>query len=789
MHLLLRGLKSSPTLEDFDSDWYERHFLLPLRQIVTNSRIVATQSDDFRTLNKRIRFVCETPGESELYDLFYTLFGGDKLPLKSTNETWVTLLWEENKIRGIRNLCERIQKQKTLSNLSFVEGAGLDKCDFLTKVFQFIFRKDQQKLLYDVQMIPSSRGEFISLATPGISIGEHVTPFMLEVLSELGRDLRGTVVHPSITCLQDVIRTRLSGEEVASQINSQVGSIISTSQARGEGFLSVVKQLWPIMRIVPDGADYTAAFRLKQSKMFYFVSKMAGRTGPDDGAVVNNDIAVTAWKSAHEWCIRALIEEVAKRRSLELFKCHEVDPVEFLNEFYDFLTGSFDESLLDQRAIVPDQNGDFKTRGKVYVDKVDDVFKGALFEVTKGLCLKSQLIHPQIKIATTLTMDMKVLGGKIQQAIATNFVQPSYHCSGLGCGYGYGYHNYSSHSAQCQAQYERERAIVEADKWKFSLLLLHVLPAEGTHNFRRNELILRLSSQLFEAECQPMTRKVLNEDLPPEWDPYVVVPCLDKIMTQVENIGTVQGLSTQVRDHYTVLNDLYEVVKYFPSMGNRKIYPNQCGTFCCLSVLKDGSEIPDQLKDALFTLSFEKTNVRESFVDAQCRPHCVIGRMALQSICELIDGCVCEIHEHLGLQSKKGVVQQIGLVYRDWINGKESRCHFKYFGANEESIVWQILVEKRFRDWLAEVIAGGGNVEEIREVMSEYYKQKPVVGSDPGVLAAELRKRRVEGNSGSLGTEIACLVVEIFGSRLPQSLDVKKIARMFEECCEPGKVA
>jgi hypothetical protein len=642
LYRLLRGLQCSPSLEEFDHRWFLSSVIEPYRSVLARYPIVETVHGNRKLFDESgkptVFFIREEapievedefldvePREmldpiSDVYDLYCAYLGSDKLPLKSHNAQWVSRAWEGCGVRTFKDLCQTIENRQTVGKLRSSAIWGFRPFPWLNAVFMHCRRFGLIDQIRSFKIIPNQNELFINLNTPGIIVtfrdtAQRITSFILDVLKEMGTqpDLRSSLVHESITTLDRFLPLKQGRKEISILIDSSAQLKISEWKSRVEpSFGDLVNDIWPILKIIPDGPQYSDRFRTKQANFFLFASSLGNRRGP---SVCNNDLTIEAWANTHESLPRMLTAELAKCQTIRNLPDGIGDHFKWLDRFYEFIQKQVSDIVFRREAIVPDQTGTFRRWTELSTDAIPDVFKSTEFEQV-GLKLREKLLNRNItKIAITNT--------KTMQDVAA-FVDEQFR--------------------ECTSISE-----LSPSHWTFALLLLHILPQKTSSNFYRHANLLKVTQMLFPGDVSSMCVTHLGEkegDLPSAWERPLSL-CLNKVIEMLEVIGTIEDLPRNISQSFEFLDIVFWLLSAF-RMGERaEIYPNQRGIFCRLENFQSDSEIPAELADALLVLSFNQEDIRSSFIDPRCKKALGSHKLdsALEYTCRKLDDCIRVIYE------------------------------------------------------------------------------------------------------------------------------------------------
>jgi hypothetical protein len=663
LYHLLRGLQYSPSVPKLDGTKFMNSVITPYRNILMRYPIVETEVGNRKLFDieggANVYFIRQNDESGTLYDFFRDYVGQDRLPLKRINAPWVKCAWEGCGLRDISALCQAIQQAQSVDRLQLSSVCRFEKLDWLNALILFIQESEDIGLLMKFRIIPNRNLSFISLSTPQIARGSHVTSHMLEILQGLGEDLQPVLVHPSITALDSVISQELSPLDVSQKIDRCAGQLIADHEKSRSAFATIVDALWPILHVLP--ADSSPLCKTQQ-EFFCFISTLAGAKS---SLVSDHDIDDVAWTQTHAWCRGSLVVELTQCGTIGTLQsyCSPESAVAWLNRFYQFMQN---QVALDEACIFPNQNGDFKPKSKLSHDEVPKVFKLPAFEA-HGLLLREKLLYPGITtIKLPRTMTIRDVGAFVERKF----------------------------DAPLPQSWGRPPQV---SPWNLTLLLVHVLPSGKSSNFKRNKNLLELTRSMFAEDVRDMTETILSEDLPGSWT-RPLRDCLQKLIAEIEALDTLEGLKRRVGQTFQFLHSVYDLVKAFDIGANAKLYPDERGKFHHVSELSDGSALPEFLKDALWELSEKKKDVKNRIIDRRCTADIQLlhlKKITIEEICRDIDDCVKAIHKNPDQHENPIFRRHCGRIYEDYIDGKEkAKILFPYFASHKDTLFCVLILGK-----------------------------------------------------------------------------------------------
>jgi hypothetical protein len=278
---------------------------------ITNGKL-STEALLTAKLEVRVLFVRDDEQNQPLYDLYREYFGPSCVPIKDLNAKWVQYVWNKCGLCGLDELCEMIQALKSSQRLEMHPGSRLVPLEWLNAVFQYILACHRRTVLkslklspnqleslnlipdqlLSMKLIPNENRDFVALNHPGIADGKQLTPFALDVLKHFDEDLRGVLVHRSITALDSLLRVKWTPVQLAIAINSCVTQMIFKREHYIKSFELIADSLEPLLQVMPNSLDYSSAFLIRRQNTFELVTTFRHTSLQP---IVNNDLDPVAW--------------------------------------------------------------------------------------------------------------------------------------------------------------------------------------------------------------------------------------------------------------------------------------------------------------------------------------------------------------------------------------------------------------------------------------------------------------------------------------------------------------
>jgi hypothetical protein len=721
LYLLARGLKTAPpTTTNFDRKWFKAEVLKAYRGVLAQFAIIDTDAGRLHLFGQNnpqqsILFVDDP--DDKLYDLYRQVEPPARFPVKQINRQWIHFLWESRNFPFQRtsSLCKWIEAQKSIDKIPFHRSTYATPYAWLNDVYLFL-QKDKPELPQEMAIYPNRNGNFVALRNPDLKDGRTLTDFMIRTLQQLGEDLTPILLHNEITTVD--LPVKCLPDELARNVDKIAESLIrkwsgpSMVLAAGN-FERTVGSLVPILRIVPtDSNCYNEEFLGVRREIAFFASQFCASFGQ---IIENNDFEKVAWSAIDAWFCQNLVYFVSTFKSLSggiLHKMQTDVALSWLNRLYAFITQVDKLGELDKLAILPDLSGAFRKRSELFVDEVPDIFKTKTFE-DHGISISMKLLHKGVQgIQLARTMNIDDVGDFVQK-IFRQFVTERDEQINRNR---YGYYIYGGSRQRFPSETDNDQVhrTYDTKRWKFSLLLLHILPVNSSPEFSKHIRILNFVRVLFADDVSSHSETQLAVELPIAWSTPLTFGC-ERLISAVKALGSLQSIpTTPNRDGCTFLNEFYELLHLFKAGWTAEIYPDQRGKFHRLSDLWDGNEIPDELKDVLFELSDHENDIRTTLVDSRLQfPESdAVRPRELSVACRGIDEHIYRIYKDPMLHSKLVYRENIGKIINSWIARPDAETLFPKTFANKSDIAYKLVYDAKL---LGDMIQFTGDMKVLQE--------------------------------------------------------------------------
>ncbi|PTN09302.1 uncharacterized protein DUF3883 [Mangrovibacterium marinum] len=697
LYLLAKGLKNTPKVErNFNKKWFEENMIAPYREVLKRYAIVETNNGLQKLFTNDKPYIM-IPKDSSLDDqnAIYELAADlipEILPQKEDADNWATFAWKECGLFKVDDLCEFVSNKENTNSLSLSCG----KYEWLNKLLLFIKEKDES-LLKEYELIPNRNGNFVSLNNEAFAEGVDLSDYSVEVLKELGEDIKPILLDTNINSIS--LPVKIDANRIAAIIDDQAKKII------GEKEVSIgekIKRLKPLINTIPaDTSLFSDEFIQKQKLIYKFTEDLFAEISFNETS--NNEILEQAWRSAHKWLITQLMKAVSDLKNLDSLPASIENKVAWINNFIAFVIKEIKEGELDEYAIIPNQNGAFCKKSALKRDNnIPEAFKS---EEAEGfnIQLKKNLLHKGID-AITLPSEINI--DSLIEIINKRFD-------------------------------ETLEFPNKCDRLSFAIFLLHFLPVdEASVLYKTQRSLLDIIRTYYYQRSADFSVKYvdcLNEGIWVKATNKVIFNVTSHIegkenITGLTNFLCMSGKSFDKGDTIIFLNDVFEFLYNSKISTERRIVPNQNGTFANQKDLFFDERIPEELKDIL-TLVDPKNDYRNILAESSlCDAIKPVHQKTVADIADVIDKRIDELYKTPSNWENKGFIEAIEKLMIEWFpkNRFTAKECFKLIYKKKETIEMNVLWSleerqrmQRARSIPAEVmdkfIEHQGNVESIVE--------------------------------------------------------------------------
>lgn len=379
--------------KNIDSEWYESKIQISIRNKVLENKIVRTHENVIIKLKDALIPDCSNKNILEFWEIV-TAFHPSKLPQRKDVKEWNEIIgldarYPKELRYDLSRLLAEISEQKTLNNLSArLNLSDIDTVTWLNRVISFIIASKQIELLDNkYAILPNQYGVF-QLKTK-LRLDENIPDGLKEVVFILGEDWKQELLHLKVTCkLESSYSTRNISERISAIFTEKI-------------HLKLRDAAYLLISYLPNSQDnkniIKPDFLSKRHQIWQF-AKALDSDVPEKKQLF--DWTPSLWDICDDWLLNTLIQDIAQFQNVitlqtNLGTATELESINWLSSFINFLTVNKKVSLYSEQAIFPNQQGIFCKKAELLFDKnVPEQLKDVL-ETLEAPC-RSRLLHRNI---------------------------------------------------------------------------------------------------------------------------------------------------------------------------------------------------------------------------------------------------------------------------------------------------------------------------------------------------------------------------------------------------------
>jgi hypothetical protein len=696
---LCNGLKTLKDHEKLDKDWYKEYVILELRKILKSYPIVtpflSTSGALLRLSDCIVAKENNQESEVSLLNLLTSLYPEN---LVTDNSKWAHSLWKDDEIKlwTTDDICADIAARNSIDSL--YEISDNDKFAWYNKFLAFVLSQDEL-LLKKYALLPNMNGMFLKKDKEGFKQGEGVTSIVLEILEKLGGNMKPLLLHESITAIK--IDSKFNSTSYSAKVNSLAKSIIDTPDNIFSYATKLAKLLPIISIVVSDNKKFEHEFITKRSRIFIIAKELF--QWHDAQTAVDNSLNKVAWEETDKWLVNYIISTIESKKFLANL------PVGLDAKWLNDTILSLDVTLstMDNKAIVPNQNGRFCLTKNLFIDNgIPEVLKNDVFG-NIGLLYKDILLDNAI--------DLKSLGKTSAKGIkefATDLSEATL-----------GYPNWNSSTPH--NSYGLYRKYSEEALRQVSLYLIQVLPITSSENENASisqRKLKHIARYFLYGKCEGIEEsiQVIDNKLWHRVNEFVCHDIVSVIEKKTNTKTFLDEFSTNDDELFENLNVLY---KYIENSNlqflDKAIYPNQAGNFVIKEKLyKETESIDRPLKDIIALISDDENNYYNILIDPRCVAIISKQKSSVDAYA-YIDGRIKELYDNSSKWEDEKFRKATRLLIDEWGELNKSlfdENHFPKVYPIKDSVSMNVVWTKNERQQL-QALKNNLNEEDLTELV------------------------------------------------------------------------
>lgn len=692
MYNLASGLLRAKAHEKLDKEWYTENVIKKYRSVLLKYAVVKPyEGETYKKLTDCI-IVKETKVEDEkaVYELISSLY---PTTLVAENHEWAKVLWKDGlRVWTTEDLCADIESKRDWNCIEITDGIHLSVWynKFLMHVSKYDIR-----LLTDKALLPNMNGALLKRDAEDFRQGQNVSAFVVNLLAELGKDVKPMLLHNDITAVK--LEEKYNFQSYCADINRLVKKIIDDA---GEDKLS---RLMPVLSIIPDNQEKYSEDFINRRKNFFEIGASLFSLS-DDKEIVNNDLLDVAWKELDTWFVPFVLEQLNSIGSLSEMPSG-LDAKWINSTLSAFVEYGVQTKDLDNYKVLPNQAGTFCNRKNLYEDAgIPDELKDSIFDDV-DIKYKQLLLDKNID-ADLFGINQKKDVSAFASELKSKFEPAKSWSSG---------HNFRG----CYHYYPKD--ILD----EIALYIVSILPQDTQSELYERQNTLYSISKSFLPSNQTYDTKSIDLDSSDLWKSANTYVC-DQICEAISAAKSLDGVNdllenVGIKKVWNILNNFYNLLKQEGiQYNNRPIFPNQNGSFKQYDELcQDYGNIGDILKDVISKLVDEDSEYRNILMDTECvlQPK---EKLAAEDAYKLIDDTIFSKYSDKSNWQDQSFVEAVHKLMEEWAETAGSQFKVDYFPKIkpiESDIVLNVVWTKEKRE---QMMSFGAKYKDIAENPEKY---------------------------------------------------------------------
>jgi hypothetical protein len=339
--------------DSFSQDWFKANIQKPIRTQLLKSEIVQTETSRIVLENALFPYAAESKIE-KVWHLAKFLHK-DKLPKLEHIHEWHKIIdttWDKDLRYDLKKMVVEIASHSNIANLMSRVGLGeQETLSWLNSVIEFVVSEDE-KLLTDCAIIPNQYGDFRK--KENLWADESVPKELKDVLKILQEDWRTSLQHKSILAYQPTSKKGI--DDIISRINTII---------KANSVSTIKTAVLDLLSCFPNSNELP-----KERNEFWSFARDFYPNTPDKKGLENWAKSVAVWEECDKWFIRNLIYDISQYQNISRLTTYlNSDSLTWLHKFINFVSKQRFETHLNDYAILPNQNGDFRKKKDLFVDE------------------------------------------------------------------------------------------------------------------------------------------------------------------------------------------------------------------------------------------------------------------------------------------------------------------------------------------------------------------------------------------------------------------------------------
>lgn len=402
-------------------EWYDEEWLQEIikkcKDVILHVPIVRTTGGDMKALlddwdNEQLFIVSDKNGamREKIWQLLSHIIP-DKIPQKADLHEWYHSLWTGCNGYTFETLSEQVNNYENIDTLAN-ELVQIDWWSWLDKYYDLIDENENWQTYVKnnrLNILPNQRGDFCSVASLYFDV--DILEEYKDILMDLGEDIKAKLLHLEFNCSEWFQCVEINNSQILELIEKQL------DQAEKE-----VKECVYLKIIFMYNSSFGDLASQKQ------ICNYARRILELE--LEMQEVKEISEKLLHE-AMKFMVTIVADRISecstmvglAEYLEISSKEAVEYLTSFIEFVVKQGWDNLInkEKKPILPNQNGDFTIKEKIFIDdEMDETLKE--IACIAGYDIRAELLMKEIylELPANRQKTNKDIAGYITEFVQAN---------------------------------------------------------------------------------------------------------------------------------------------------------------------------------------------------------------------------------------------------------------------------------------------------------------------------------------------------------------------------------
>ncbi|OUM57448.1 hypothetical protein PIROE2DRAFT_17572 [Piromyces sp. E2] len=424
-YLLLRGLsKELNGIQYFDSTWYMKKFIEPMREILIQFPLIRnSQKENFKLITDKDFYIPKINEfkdlKQEAYDFISDVYN-HKVPTLDESIYLEESLWEnDNRINCI-NMEDCVKYLSEKKTMKILNNEMDNAWEWIDKFLVFIKNSHHPEYLKKYCVVPNMEGNFVRL-TNDLATCKNVEDDMIKCLEIFDSSWKLKHIHKNIKNYSNykdhnvkytISKIQENLEYTISKIQENLKYTISKIQEENPKIQEILKytnskiqeewdKILKFIAYIPIDIE-DEKFVQKRETIYELYSNIWEL--PEKVKVTK--FQKKLWDGIDEFIFKQLIREIGNIKNKEL---NDKFTIDYMVKFLKCLSENYSIFDFKEYSIIPNQNKKLCKYDELYVNDMDVNISNILKECMKcfGKDINDNLIHDQLKDIITLENHQK----------------------------------------------------------------------------------------------------------------------------------------------------------------------------------------------------------------------------------------------------------------------------------------------------------------------------------------------------------------------------------------------